>query len=106
MVCVILALLGDCATLIYLAQCFVCTLVPCVNTWHVVGLYSGPENATGITSLYMVFSCVFNLPGCLAWPSVRQLRCSLEASESSLRRVVSVHTTRNFSLSKCLVELR
>ena len=52
LVCAILALFGDRATLtifdlLWLSALFSCALVPCRNMWHVDGLYSGPaESAT------------------------------------------------------------
>ena len=78
----------------------------CALREHVAcGLYSGPAESAIQNHKFAYGSYgIFKLPGCLAWSSVQQLRCSLEASESSLRCVVSVHTTSTFSLSKRLVK--
>ena len=88
-----------------LAQCFV-FMHSCALREHVAcGLYFGPaESATQNHKFAYGSYAIFKLPGCLAWPSVQQLPCSLEASESSLRCVVSVRTTSTFSLSKRLVK--
>ena len=87
-----------------LAQCFV--FMHSALREHVAcGLYFGPaESATQNHKFAYGSYAIFKLPGCLAWPSVQQLPCSLEASESSLRCVVSVRTTSTFSLSKRLVK--